>query len=71
MHEHLKSFRKKPTQKFVEKNLSILKNLKFFKKFLKLGQKNEMHEKNRENKIIPDEEMILRLKKLRKEVWSD
>ena len=38
MYDDLKSFKQKPTQKFV-KNSSILKNPKIFKKSQKLGQK--------------------------------
>ena len=51
----------KTNPKFV-KNLSILKNPKFSKKSQKLGQKHEMQDKNREKKIILDEEMIFRPK---------
>ena len=39
MHDDLKSLTQKPTHKFV-KNLSILEDPKFFKKFQKLGKKS-------------------------------
>ena len=61
MHDDLKSFKQKPAQKF-HKNSKILKTPKFIKNPKSKVKSHEMHDKNRESKIKPDEELISRLK---------